>query len=224
MKKLKDKGMGTYINTVFQKNTNDKWVEVEGFDKSLRQDYLLFAVLAGVRSDGTTVIPISEPRGLPIDKVDAHEPVTDKDYSNYAQYSTDDDINADTIHSWLMLNEILDYFKNPQADARKTAYMDKKTYLAWNGIGEPTLSYGHINIPKSALSVLVGTSNEHNSGSRLFVFDAVGAGSKVDVPDEFAYVKADWIIDIASELKYFKDYIQGIYDAHGDLRMLFSFD
>lgn len=135
--------MGTDIHGVFQRydEASKSWLDIES-NYTQDRDYYLFSILAGVRYDD--VAPIAKPRGLPSDferDWDYH-PVNDArymdpdsriDYPYHKEfYERSDEFQGrrrlnmwmgDHSYSWLTGQEMLDWFKAVNAEAKEaTAY------------------------------------------------------------------------------------------------------
>ena len=80
--------MGSDINIVLEKNSEDKWVFVEEIYYDGR-NYDLFAKLAGVTNYGNTK-PFVEPRGIPEDASEEMKNKYSKVYHDYTYYDLDE--------------------------------------------------------------------------------------------------------------------------------------
>ena len=197
--------MGTDIHNTFQKKVEDKWIDVALDDRyEFGRSYLWFAVLAGVRNGfgfagvetHTPLVPISEPRGYPADMYHEVDPCDEWQGVWMGDHS----------HSWLMLSEILDYFKTEKKLTR-TGIIGRTDYLEWDGVTKPDSYSGGVG------------------GGGVLVFDAtqfkpVG----VVPPKEYTHFRIKWEITVDSDVGYYVDLIKEAMEEHGDLRMVFGFD
>lgn len=188
--------MGTDIHNSFEKKVDDKWVDVElSPEYDFNRNYLWFAILGDVRNGYgfggvetfRPVEPIAADRGLPDD--------IDVEQGGYGDHS----------YSWVMLEEILDYFKTNPTTSR-CGIITKSEYDKWNEVSSPNFYSGGVG------------------GPGVKVFDATTIGDKTLVPLDITHVKVRWFVDIAEELSHYHDLIKKAYKEHGNLRMTFGFD
>ena len=206
--------MGTDIHGVFQKRELGRWVDVPT-KYSFDRHYQLFAVLAGVRNGvgftgvptGDSVVPISEPRGLPVDfSIDDKNdhPVASMemlpDWSR--KYAKNQELwMGDHSHSWLSGEEMLAWWQvAPQVT--QVGVLSREEYGQWNGWSKPSSYCGGVSGPN------VVVVNEREMGSR---------------PD-WNYVSVSWRIELRDELAYFFDEVARLVDQHGEIRFVFGFD
>lgn len=194
--------MGTDIHTLYQKQREDKsWEEVELDDQyDFYRNYVWFAILADVRNGygfagverHTPLEPISEPRGIPPDMADY-----DGECSSVWL--------GDHSFSWLMLSEILEYFKT-ERKITHTGIIGRGTYLEWGGVTGPHSYSGGVG------------------GPGVLVFDATQFKPDHTLPPEYTHVKIKWTSTLLEDVGHYVNLIKDAMETHGDLRMVFGFD
>ena len=161
--------MGTDINYIFQKKNVDHWETIDGLDMDIHfpdeggyvegdyyigRNYLLFAVLAGVRNGygfagvyrHEPLQPIAEPRGFP-DGIKSwhHEP----SYTPYGYGCDEPDENVyldlgDHSFTWLTSTEILDWFSKEHF-IYIHGIVSVEDYHKWDKISEPNVQASDIS-------------------------------------------------------------------------------
>lgn len=201
--------MGTDIHFQIHhqvKNDNDgnepEWVfsgvdDDEEYDSEfyIGRDYLLFAVLAGVRNRYGTknnpLKPIAPLRGLPPELIEDGD-----DCLLYGVHS----------QSWLLSTEILEYFKS-NVISRNTGIISMCQYMEWDKIS-PLYRYSG-NVFGEGVVILDATE-------KLL--------SSYETETDNAYVRVSWEMDVSDELDYFIKIIEKLQKEHGIVRMVFGFD
>lgn len=205
--------MGCDIHYTFQrKNENNQWVNIVegqeyGKDHYIHRNYLVFSILANVRNgygfaDTPTyvpVVPISEPRGMPVDM----------DYDVDYEFADDEeDVDrkwyGDHSHSYVTSDEILDYFKTKRVLSR-CGVIPLTVYYEWDGVSQPDSWCGSI------------------SGPNVLTFDSQGISNCV-VPDYYTHIKIEWKIDLEEAVCHFVESIKQLHAKYGVVRLVFGFD
>ena len=195
--------MGTDIHTLYQKQKeNGKWEEVELPEEyDFNRSYVWFAILANVRNGfgfagverHTPLVPIAEPRGIPPDMADVYD-----DYDGDAWI-------GDHSFSWLMLSEILEYFKT-ERKITHVGIIGRAAYLEWDGVTGPYSYSGGVG------------------GPNVLVFDATQFKPDCVPPKEYTHFKIKWECTLLDDVSNYVDLIKAAVEEHGDLRMVFGFD
>lgn len=192
--------MGTDIRVVYEKFENDQWERIEVYPEyDFSRNYLLFAILADVRNGlgfgGTPthvpIEPIDCPRGLPRD---------------YKSPDDHEDWYGDHSVSWLMLSEILDYFKE-QKSVKRYGVITVDHYEDWEYNTKPT-----------------GFWTTGVFGPDVKTYDATNEEDKVSPPPDVTHVRISWSEDIATVLAHHVELFESLYEDEGDVRLVFGFD
>lgn len=217
--------MGTDIHGIFQKKTNDGWVDVTS-DYDFDRHYALFAWLGNVRNGFgfagvytfDPIEPLSDNRGYPPDfqvKEDYHiisgpefrAPWERQYFVEYKEHFDNKVWMGDHSHSWLSAEEILNT-KPPVT--KKGSFVTMRQYMAWDGLSEPDSWIGDIwgpGIKTEIMDNLLSPDNPGRLTSRLAT-----------------HVKIHWIKNMGEEFDYFLKEVKRLQDLHGEVRFVFGFD
>lgn len=192
--------MGTDIRVVYEKFENDQWAAIDVYPEyDFSRNYLLFAVLADVRN------------GLGFGGVPTHEPIEPIDYprglpEDYVNPDDHENWDGDHSVSWLMLSEILDYFKE-QRIMQRYAIITAEQYENWEYGTKPT-----------------GHWTNGVWGPDVKLHDVRDSKDKVDLPPDVTHVRISWCEDIATVLAHYVELFESLYEDEGDVRLVFGFD
>lgn len=114
--------MGCDIHAFHEQFINNKWEYIEEID--LWRNYVLFTVLANVRSGEDRVKIISTPKGLPND-------LSDEVRAEVQSWNGDGH-----SHSWLTKQEFFDF--NWECDIFLNGFVDEQEYKTYIETGAPT--------------------------------------------------------------------------------------
>lgn len=221
--------MDTDIHAVFQRfdPSSSSWLFVP-HEYNTERDYSLFAVLAGVRNGfgfaGVPIFeplpPISEPRDFPPGFIVENDSTPDLPGPEYItpwhrKYWNEKDDSGnfesrkvwmgDHSHSWLLSEEILNYYKNIKPSIWASGYITREQYKEWDHSSEPSSHSGDIwggGIVKTTHDDLV----------------------KGEAPDNWTHIRVSWADSLTRAHDYFLKEIQRLHDLHGGVRMVFGFD
>lgn len=201
------------------------------------RDYLLFAMLAGVRNNHD-VAPISEPRGLPPDASDAlctllgRSMLEEAPYQKPAVPGREHAYPGDHSGSWVTVAEIDRYLDAPRT-VTLTGVVALETYrLGWPDVfyaARERIEQGLIPEQKSGLDV----SYSHSIwGPGITTIDEalakqlIAAGAPTDPG---MYVQATWnkpLVDVVSAdfVRHFLPACRALAPRSRNVRLVFNFD
>lgn len=177
------------------------------------RNYLLFAVLAGVRNGygfggsyhHEPIIPIAEDRGIPPDVIDNDDGWEFGDHS----------------HTWVLGSEIMEWVKTDRMLIH-CGVITRKAFQVWDGKAPDTYSGNVWGGNTYTIDDLISAKNVGCVLEELPIETGLAVVEQETVP--WTHIRVWWVNPINESLSSFLDIIRKLMEEHGEIRMIMGFD